>query len=129
MAIGFTIPASESYVSSETIVRPDRGIRKASKPRIRTVKFGDGYEQRIVDGINSITEQYTVSFNNRAKADIDDIVKFFDSRGAASFNFTIPDTNNSGETTIKVVCGTYNTSYNNDTTYSCSATFRRVYEA
>ena len=58
-----------------------------------------------------------------------DIVKFFDTRVAASFNFTIPDTNNSGETTIKVVCNSYNTTYNNDTTYSCSATFRRVYEA
>ena len=82
-----------------------------------------------MDGINAIEEQYSVSFNNRPKADIDDIVKFFDTRVAASFNFTIPDTNNSGETTIKVVCNSYNTTYNNDTTYSCSATFRRVYEA
>ncbi len=129
MAIGFLIPSSESYVSSDTQIRPDRGIRKASKPRIRTAKFGDGYEQRLVDGINAIEEQYSVSFNNRPKADIDDIVKFFDTRVAASFNFTIPDTNNSGETTIKVVCNSYNTTYNNDTTYSCSATFRRVYEA
>ena len=120
MAIGFLIPSSESYVSSDTQIRPDRGIRKASKPRIRTAKFGDGYEQRLVDGINAIEEQYSVSFNNRPKADIDDIVKFFDTRVAASFDFTIPDTNNSGETTIKVVCNSYNTTYNNDTTYSLS---------
>ena len=129
MAIGFIIPASESYVSADTTVTPDRGLSRKAISRVRVAKFGDGYEQRIVDGINNIEESYRVKFSNRAKASVDDIVAFFESRKGASFNFTIPDTNNSGETTIKVVCGDYSLNYDNDTTYSCSATFRRVYEA
>ena len=129
MAIGFIIPASESYVSADTTVTPDRGLSRKAISRVRVAKFGDGYEQRIVDGINNIEESYSVKFSNSAKASVDYIVAFFEYRKGASFNFTIPDTNNSGETTIKVVCGDYSLNYDNDTTYSCSATFRRVYEA
>ena len=30
-------------------------------------QFGDGYEQRLKDGINSLREEYAVSFVNREK--------------------------------------------------------------
>jgi len=130
MTIGFTIPASESYVSVDTAITPDEGMSRKGSSRLRIAKFGDGYEQRIVDGINNVEEQYSVNFSNRAKATIDDIVAFFESRKGAAFNFTIPDNNaGSGETTIKVVCTEYSLNYDNGITYSCSTTLRRVYEA
>ena len=130
MTIGFIIPASESYVSVDTAITPDKGMSRKGSSRVRTAKFGDGYEQRIVDGINNVEEQYSVNFSSRAIATIDDIVAFFESRKGASFNFTIPDSNaRSGETTIKVVCNTYSLNYDNGVAYSCSSTLRRVYEA
>jgi len=131
MTIGFTIPASESYVSVATTVTPDKGMSRKGTSRVRVAKFGDGYEQRIVDGINNVEEQYSVNFSNRAKATIDDIVAFFESRKGAAFNFNIPNSNvGGGETTIKVVCNDYSLNYDNHpVTYSCSTTLRRVYEA
>jgi phage-related protein len=131
MAIGFTIPASESYVAADTLITPDKGMTKKSTSRVRVAKFGDGYEQRIADGINNVDEQYSVSFSNREKSVIDDIAAFFESRKAASFNFTIPDSNAGGnETTVKVVVAGYSLNYDNHpVTYSISTTLRRVYEA
>ena len=127
MAIGFNTTASHG---NRDIV-PDRSLARTSKPRVLRVQFGDGYEQRVAEGINNINESYAVTLNNRPKAEIDDVVAFLDSlNGVTAFNFTIPDTNGVGnETTIKVVCEDYGLTYNNDEGYSCSATFRRVYEA
>tara|TARA_Y100000758_G_scaffold291129_1_gene245246 strand:- start:1078 stop:1491 length:414 start_codon:yes stop_codon:yes gene_type:complete len=137
MTLGFTIPVSESYVDVATDIIPDRGMSRSSTSRVRVAKFGDGYEQRFVDGINFIQESFSVKFSNRTKESIDDIERFLASREGNYFEFTIPDSNQTsdvgdltaGETTIKVVCEGFSVNYDNDRTYSCSTTFRRVYEA
>ena len=75
-------------------------------------------------------ETYNISYANRPKDEIDDIAAFMDGKkGVTKFDYVIPDTNNSGETTIKVVCDQYNLTYVNDSSYTFTATFRRVYEA
>lgn len=126
MALGFT---TTSTYGSRTIL-PDKGLQRQSTPRVLIARFGDGYEQRIADGINSIDEVFNVTFNNRTKEEIDDITGYLGSlNGATAFSYTIPDSNNSGETTIKVVCDTFTQNYSYDDFYSASATFRRVYEA
>lgn len=127
MAIGFT---TSSTYGSRTII-PDKGLGRQSQPRVRIAKFGDGYEQRIADGINPIEETFNVTFNNRTEAEIDDITGYLASLGGvSSFNFTFPDNNGAGgETTIKVVCDNYAQTYTYDGHPSASATFRRVYEA
>lgn len=127
MAIGFT--TSATYGSRDIV--PDKGLGRQSQPRVRVAKFGDGYEQRIADGINPIQETFNVTFNNRTEAEIDDITGYFASLGGVTaFDFTVPDANGSGgETTIKVVCDSYNQMYAQDGYPSASATFRRVYEA
>lgn len=125
MAIGFNLGASYGNLQ----VCPDRNLARKTKPRTLMAKFGDGYEQRIVDGINNLQETYTVTFRTREPSEIDDIVAFFDSgAGVTPFDYTIKDTNAGGERTIKVVCDDYGLTYTNDIAYSCSATFRRVYE-
>ena len=129
MALGFEI-----VVDSGTYYRPDKSLKRSSKPKIHLATFGDGYEQRLADGINSVKETYSVSFATRPKADIDDIVAFFESnQGVTAFDFTIPDSNGSEaggtETTIKVVCDDFDISYDYGDFYSASAKFRRVYEA
>ena len=123
MAIGFTDLTS-------TVRRPDKGFTRNSEPRIFKTEFGDGYEQRLANGINNLAESYGVSFSNRTKEEIDDITAFFANKGAVTaFNFTIPDSNNSGETTVKVICDNWSQAYKYGDYYSCNATFRRVYEA
>jgi len=101
----------------------DRGAGRTTQRRVLSAKFGDGYEQRVLDGINNIEETYSVSFKNRQKAEINTIADFLDDQQPSSFTFHI------GEDTVKVVCDTYNISYGHDSVYSLSAQFRRVYEA
>ena len=95
MAIGFTVP----NITDRKVI-PDKNMTRSSTPRVLMQSFGDGYEQRLVQGINNITEEYAVSFVNRAKAEADDIMAFFDTNGGATaFDFTIPDTNSTSTTT------------------------------
>ena len=124
MALGFLDLNNVSRI-------PDRTFTQAYKPNVLKIQFGDGYEQRIQEGINNIIHTFSVSFNNRPKADIDDIVAFFINKGGTTaFNFTYPDSNvGGGEKTVKVVCEDFSQSYSYDDFYSCTATFRRVYEA
>ena len=124
MAIGFDIGGAYG------VICPDRNLTKTSKPRVLKATFGDGYEQRLIDGINNIVQSFSISFNNREKEEIDDIIAFFDSKnGVTAFNYTYPDTNAAGgERTVKVVCEDYNLTYTNSEFYGCTATFRRVYE-
>ena len=124
MAIGFTDLGAVQRI-------PDKTLTRNNKPRVIKIQFGDGYEQRVQEGINNITQNFSVSFNNRPKAAIDDIMAFLDNKaGTTAFDFTYPDTNASGnERTVKVVCEDYTQTYSFDDFYSCTATFRRVYEA
>jgi len=106
----------------------DKGFSRGSAPKVHTLSFGDGYEQRIANGINNLAQTMNVTFNTRPKAEIDDLVAFFESLGGVSkFRMTIDDTN--GAETIKVVCREWNQTWNYDNFYSLSATFDRVYEA
>jgi len=89
MAIGFIVTG----VTTSKVI-PDRSLSNSSKTAVRVAKFGDGYQQRVADGLNSVGSSFSLSFNNRTKEDIDDIVAFFESKkGVASFSFTYPDTN------------------------------------
>ena len=106
----------------------DKGFSRSNTPTIHSISFCDGFEQRIANGINNLPQTMSVSFNTRPKAEIDDLVAFFESLGGVSkFQMTIDDTN--GAETIKVVCKTWNQTWDYDNFYSLSATFERVYEA
>ncbi len=115
------------------VATPDKSMSKSTAPRVLTANFGDGYEQRIADGINSLNETYSLSFKTRAKADIDDIVLFLDSqKNVSKFLLTIPDTNNTtrtGEKDVKVVATNYSVTYDYENFYSLSLSLKRVYEA
>lgn len=109
----------------------DRGLQRNSKHRVLTAKFGDGYEQRVLDGINTKNDVFNISFNNRKAEDINLIAAFFDNKAGKNFDFTITDTFNSGNlsnTTIKVVCEEYNISYIRENFHSLTCALRRVYE-
>lgn len=112
--------------SSNVTVVADRGLARESVQRVLTAKFGDGYEQRVLDGTNTKLDVFTISFNNRTAADINRIAAFFDVKAGKSFTFTVTD--HSGDTAIKVVCESYNISYITDSFHSLNCTLRRVYE-
>lgn len=124
MALGFLL------LDGTTTVCPDINLQRSSKPRVLRASFGDGYELRAADGINNINETFSVTFNNREDTEIDDIVALFEYyKGVTAFNYTYPDTNNGGETTIKVVCDDFTQTYVRDGYGAVTASFRKVFEA
>ena len=125
MAIGFDVGGSLG------VVVPDRGMSWKTEPQVLKNEFGDGYTQRLSKGLNSLKQNITVNFANRTKADVDDIVAFFETKkGVTAFTFTVPDSNSgSSELAVKVICTDWSQNWDNDDYYSVTATFERVYEA
>lgn len=69
---------------------PAPGATENIEPRIRRAQFGDGYAQRVADGINNKPRSWSLTFN-RATADIDAIAAFLTARGSTeSFDWTPP---------------------------------------
>ena len=133
----FTIPAADVNTikgntgNSDTEIVADRGLGRKTKHRVLTAKFGDGYEQRVLDGINTKDDMFSVSFNNRGAEEIALIAGFFDQEAGKNFDFVITDTFSSGSlttSTIKVVCDTYDIKYTQADNHSLSCQLRRVYE-
>ena len=124
MPIGFTDLTSTNRV-------PDRTLSRSASPRIQKAKFGDGYEQRKINGINNMVETYNLSFSNRPNTETDDLEAFFIAQaGVSKFTFTIPDSNEgTGEKDIKVVCEEWSKSHTQTAATSLTAKLRRVYEA
>lgn len=95
MAIGFSV----TNITDRKII-PDKTLSRQTSPRVRTQRFGDGYEQRLTEGINNLSDIFSLSFSNRTKEEADDIIAFFEAKaGVDSFDFTIPDTNSTSITT------------------------------
>ena len=74
-------------------INPQYGFSKRSAPATRTIRFGDGYEHRILFGLAA--HQNPKSYNLRfevSETEADVIEAFLDSRAndSASFTFTPP---------------------------------------
>lgn len=112
-------------------VQPDKGFSRATTMNVHLSQFGDGYEHRLANGINTKNQTLNVSFTTRPKAEIDDLVAFFEGLGGVTkFRFDLEDSNEGSSTeTIYCVCPSWNQSWAYDDYYTLSATFRRVYES
>ncbi len=95
---------------------------------IDKIQFGDGYVQRIPNGINNGLRKWSVSFTDKSKTDADAIVAFFQGKyGATSFTWKPQGF----DSDVHVVCPTYSRPIQNrykdgDFVYSLSATFEEV---
>lgn len=71
---------------------PGLDARRSIKPRVLSAKFGDGYEQRVGDGINTVQAVWSLSFPGKTRAEAGAIESFFIARaGAEAFDWTDPD--------------------------------------
>lgn len=106
-------------------ITPTYGVRKRSNPSVRTVRFGDGYEQRTTLGINQNPKVYQLTFEV-SETDADTIETFLDARAAdnASFDFTPPGEGSSS----KFVCESWTKSIPYLNRANIQASFRQVFE-
>lgn len=90
--------------------------------RVLSAGFGDGYSQRVEDGINTRTESWPLSFTGR-RAYMDPIKAFLDRHGGArSFLWTPPF----GEQGRYLATG-YKLIPHNPRLYTINVTFQQVH--
>lgn len=101
---------------------PDIGATEEREPKTRMVKFGDGYEQRALAGINADLRKRMLNFSGRSSVDAEAIIAFLETQGGVtSFDYTHP-----GDISRTYVCRSWKVT---DTTYgvkAISATFEQV---
>jgi phage-related protein len=105
---------------------PDFGSSRKSQPVVRTVQFGDGYQQRLKYGLNQNPKEWDLRWTAKSTADADAIEAFFDARADdnAAFDWTpLDDT-----TSYKWVCSQWNREFNYANIHTITATFRQVFE-
>lgn len=69
---------------------PQVGASLSEKPRVKKIQFGDGYQQRVTDGINTNLERWSLTFKGNPAVNTA-IDAFLSARnGTEAFNWTTP---------------------------------------
>jgi len=108
------------------IANPKYNYTISRQPVVNVVSFGDGFEQRLTEGLNQNPITLNLKFD-LSQTDSTTAINFLNARitDGASFTFLVPNEN----VTKNFVCQSYPTSvpYKNRVTLTCS--FREVFEA
>ena len=102
---------------------PDLGASRTVTPRVTVVKFGDGYEQRMANGINPVVQVWQLTFT-RDQQEAMEIDSFLAERKSVeSFLWTTPH-GFSGT----FVCRQWTVSRQSFGVFAVTATFEQVFE-
>jgi len=83
--------ADNGEVKPEFIWTPSYNNTINNAPKVKKMQFGDGYQQRVQDGINNILLDLDFSFDDRSNDESTAILHFLNARrGVESFIFTPP---------------------------------------
>lgn len=102
--------------------QPLLGANQSTKPRVLSARFGDGYEQRIADGINTQPKTWNLIFTD-SSAVIDAIDAFLTGKGGVTKFTWTPQ----GGSEISVVCREWSKSIETPDTSSLQCSFEQVY--
>lgn len=104
---------------------PTYGSRATYRPRVRVVKFSDGYEQRQADGLNPRAATWDLTFDNRTQTEAGAIEAFLQARNAVeAFDWTPPYE----ASAIRVVCRDWSKSIDTSNAITLTAQFAQVFE-
>lgn len=99
------------------------GERVEITPRVRVSKFGDGYEQRVADGINTLPRKWSIRLA-ASTATVNAADAFLRARGGVeSFDWVALDGRPG-----RWVCRTWSVSYDSGDGAELAATFEEVFE-
>jgi len=108
-------------------IKPAFGQSKKNAPKTRTVRFGDGYEHRILLGIDAHQNPKQFSFTwNVSENDADTIENFLDARALDRESFTYTPQGESSS--MQFVCESWNKTIPFNDRATITATFREVFE-
>ena len=109
--------------------KPSYNARITNKPTIKKIKFGNGYEQRIIDGVNEKLKEISLVFENRSEKETVSILHFLDQRNAQeSFIYNIPTIylKSTASLSSRFVCPEWSSSYISYNNYSIEVKLEEV---
>lgn len=102
----------------------DWDAEEDAKPRVLSANFGNGYEQRVADGLNWKPRVWNVSFSLRDNTETTAITAFFELHGGVTpFDWT-PPIGAAG----KWLCRNWKTRAVNYDAYTITTQFEEVFE-
>ena len=119
--------AYSGVIRAEFFWKPSYNSQLQMKPASNVIKFGNGYEQRIADGINNNLQKFNLNFEGRDKNETRAIAHFLHKRkGVDSFFFDAPFPYNfdgSQSYPKRFFCDEWDIAYNFYNNYSITAKF------
>ena len=98
------------------------GASLSCKPTVNQTKFGDGYELRVANGINSNPRRWSVKFPALISTQVEE---FLSERGGVEAFLWVDPQGVEGS----YVCREWNMNHLADTLFELSATFEQVFES
>jgi phage-related protein len=116
-----------SLAKTEFFWKPTYASQLQMKPAVNLIKFGNGYEQRIADGINNNLQKFNLNFEGRDKNETRAIAHFLHKRKAVDpFFFDAPFPYNfdiSQSYPKRFICDEWDVAYNFYNNYNITAKF------
>ena len=113
-----------STTSPHFIWEASYNMQTSHAPRVKSIVFGDGYEQKFKDGINNNLLQLSLNFESRNTKEATAILHFLESRnGSEAFFFRPPSPYN---TLRKFTCAEFSSTVIFKNNINISATFKQV---
>ena len=101
---------------------PDIGSDSETEPTVNVVQFGDGYELRVPEGINSEKTTWNLTFS-RVASEANEIIAFLRKQGGyKAFKWTTPE-----KEPVVCVCRSWKRT-RNEGYIEITCAFERVYE-
>jgi len=98
----------------------------STEPSVRTLRFGDGYEQRTPNGINTNLLKISLAYDNRDEAESTAIAHFLNERGGSEAFVYLPPSPYSSMK--KFICRKWDVTMNFDNNYSIKVDLEEVVE-
>ena len=107
------------------ITNPIYNTRIDARPKVNVISFGDGFEQRLTEGLNQNPLSVNLTFE-LSQTDADTAITFLNARidDGASFDYTLP----SESSARKFVCSSFPRSIPFLNRVRLSCVFREVFE-
>lgn len=103
---------------------PSYPAQAPREPRIRSARYGDGYEMRAEDGINSFAEVWELQFMGRDTTEGDGIDTFLKThKGSIPFDWTTPR-----GVAAQFICRNWTYSLDKGNNVNITARFEQVFD-
>jgi phage-related protein len=125
--VGADLTLSTDTIHQTCWMEPSQGLAVDLTPRIRSVQFGEGYDQTSKDGINSNPRTFNVKYNKATKKKAVNVLNFLEDHqeGTKWFYWTPPEPY---DDLTKFKCAKWGNSFDGPNVYNVDAVFKQSYE-